>query len=96
MITIGASNDIRQATSILKDSISSYGMGTKGLLDLSQFNNSSAEILNEASELSIKLYKETVEILSKNIEILKGLATALYNRDTLDENEIDTIIMEKI
>ena len=71
-------------------------MGTKGLLDLSQFNNSSAEILNEASELSIKLYKETVEILSKNIEILKGLATALYNRDTLDENEIDTIIMEKI
>ena len=96
LITIGASNDIRQATSILKDSISSYGMGTKGLLDLSQFNNSSAEILNEVSELSIKLYKETVEILSKNIEILKGLATALYNRDTLDENEIDTIIMEKI
>ena len=90
-ITTGASQDIRQATSVIKSYISNYGMGDKGLLDVRQLT-SQYDILEEATKLSNDLYKETFDFLKENFDKLKALATALLEKETLYEDEIDVIL----
>ena len=92
MITIGASQDIKQATSIIKDYVSTYGMGDKGMLDMSQFSRDFSSVVNEASKIAKSLYEDTVKLLSDNHDTLKILAECLLVNETLDELEIDNII----
>lgn len=91
-ITTGASQDIKQATSIIKDYLSLYGMGDKGMLDLSQFEREFKNVIDEASILSKKLYEETVNLLKENYSLLKTLAETLLKEETLDEMQINKII----
>lgn len=91
-ITTGASQDIKQATSIIKDYITSYGMGDKGMLDLSQFQKDFKNEVEEASILSKKLYEETLSLFKKNSKLLGNLAERLLDEETLEEQEIDKII----
>lgn len=93
-ITTGASQDIKQATSIIKDYIASYGMGNKGMLDLSQFQKDFKNEVEEASILSKKLYEETLSLFKKNSKLLRNLAERLLDEETLEEQEIDKIIKE--
>lgn len=90
-ITTGASQDIKQATSVIKSYIGAYGMGNRGLLDIKQLT-AQYDILDEASELSNELYKETLDLLRGNYEKLKALADALVAKETLYEDEIDAIL----
>lgn len=90
-ITTGASADIRQATSVIKSYISNYGMGDKGLLDVKQLT-SQYDVLDEATKLSNELYKETIDFLRENLDKLKALATALLEKETLYEDEIDVLL----
>ena len=90
-ITTGASQDIKQATSLIIEYLALYGMGESGMLDLTQFKRDVADIKTEASELSKRLYKETVEILSKNESKLSLLASALLEYETINEEQIDSI-----
>lgn len=92
MITIGASQDIKQATSIIKDYVSIYGMGNKGMLDMGQFSKDLSSVVDEASKIAKSLYEDTVKILSDNYDTLKILAECLLVNETLDELEIDNII----
>lgn len=97
LITTGASNDIKQATTKILDMIEHYGMSKYGLLDLSQIGiSSSNEILEEATKLSKDLYKETLELLEKNKKCLVAIANRLIENDTLYEKELDKIINEYI
>ena len=91
-ITTGASQDIKQATSIIKEYLGIYGMGDMGMLDISQFRYDYKDILDEASILSKRLYDETYSLLLKNKETLTLLADELLVKETLDEAEIDSII----
>ena len=91
-ITTGASQDIKQATSILKEYLGMYGMGSLGMIDLSQFRQDYQDIVLEASELSKLLYDSVLSILLDNYEILKRLAETLLEKETLVEKEIDKII----
>lgn len=91
-ITIGASQDIKQATSIIKDYLSLYGMGDKGMLDLTQFSREFNGVVSEATELSKKLYDETLNLLEDNYSILKELADRVLEKETLDEVEINEIV----
>ena len=90
-ITTGASQDIKQATSVIKSYIGAYGMGNKGLLDIKQLT-AQYDILDEASELSNELYKETLDLLRENYDKLKALADALVAKETLYEDDIDAIL----
>lgn len=92
MITIGASQDIKQATSIIKEYVSTYGMGDKGMLDMSQFSRDFSSVVDEASKIAKLLYEDTVKLLSDNYDTLKILAECLLVNETLDELEIDNII----
>lgn len=91
-ITTGASQDIKQATSVLKDYLASYGMGEKGMLDLTQFERDSKSILDEASALSKQLYTETLMLFREHYDLLKELAETLLQEETLDEGQVDAII----
>jgi cell division protease FtsH len=91
-ITTGASQDIKQATNIIKEYIASYGMSNAGMLDLSQFTRDYESILEEAKDLALKFYDETLTTLQENVEVLKKIAETLYEKETLNEEEIDNII----
>mgnify|MGYP000863679157 CR=1 FL=1 len=90
-ITTGASQDIKQATQIIKEYIGIYGMGDNGMIDLTQLTNQ-FNIIDEASGLAISLYKETKEFLEAQKEKLDRLAQALLEKETLNEDEIDAIL----
>lgn len=93
-ITTGASQDIKQASSIIHDYISFYGMGKLGMLDLSQFQHDLSDVVEEASDIALRLYREVLQLLKDNYLTLKELAEALLEKETLDESEIDFIISE--
>lgn len=92
-ITTGASEDIKQATEIIKQYIAIYGMGTQGMIDLTQLT-SQFNMIEEASGMANELYKETIEFLKMNRARLDRLAAALMDKETLDEAEIDELIRE--
>ena len=94
-ITVGASQDIKQATSIIKDYVSTYGMGDKGMLDMGQFSKDLSNIVGEATTMSKALYDQVLNLLKDNYVILEELAHELLINETLDENEIDKIIRKK-
>lgn len=92
-ITTGASEDIKQATEIIKQYIAIFGMGSKGMIDLTQLTNQ-IDMIEEASGMATELYKETLEFLTINRSRLDRLASELLDKETLDEAEIDNLIRE--
>jgi cell division protease FtsH len=92
-ITTGASEDIKQATEIIKQYIAIYGMGNQGMLDLTQLTNQ-FNMIEEASGMASTLYTETLEFLAINRSKLDRLAYALLEKESLDESEIDVLISE--
>lgn len=93
-ITTGASEDIKQATEIIKQYIAIYGMGSQGMIDLTQLTNQ-FNMIEEASNMATELYKETLDLLTMNRIKLDRLASALLEKETLEETEIDDLIGEK-
>lgn len=93
-ITIGASQDIREATRLIKDYLSVYGMGDLGMLDLIQLRKDYGDIVHEASTLAKDIYSEVLQLLSEHKVVLERLASALCEKETLNESEIDTLINE--
>lgn len=90
-ITTGASEDIKQATEIIKQYIAIYGMGSRGMIDLTQLTNQ-FNMIEEASNMAGELYKETLEFLINNRDKLDRLAYALLDKETLEEAEIELIL----
>lgn len=92
LVTIGASEDIKQATAILLENLAVYGLGESGPLDLTQFGKDLESVREEAKAESKRLYRETVGFLRENKEKLEALSEALYQEETLEEAEIDRIL----
>lgn len=90
-ITTGASQDIKQATEIIKEFIVNYGMGDNGMIDMTQLTNQ-FNIIEEASNMATELYSETLDLLTNCRGKLDGLALALLDKETLEEEEIDALI----
>lgn len=91
--TTGAFNDIKVATENLKKIVAYYGMShTFGLINLEEINVDSEIILEEVSKLSKKLYEKTLHLLKENYHILKDIANALKEKETINEEELDSII----
>ena len=93
-ITTGASEDIKQATEIIKQFIAIYGMGNQGMIDLTQLTNQ-FNMIEEASDMANELYSETKQLLMQHRSSLDRLAFALLEKETLDEQEIDLLIAGK-
>lgn len=93
-ITTGASEDIKQATEIIKHYIAIYGMGNQGMIDLTQLTNQ-FNMIEEASGMANELYRDTLAFLIQNRTKLDRLAYALLDKETLDEAEIDNLISDQ-
>ncbi|NLY85183.1 MAG: hypothetical protein GX077_02380 [Tissierellia bacterium] len=95
-VTTGTSNDIDKATNIIMAMLGSYGMSDRfGLLNLEKVTGLNHEyILKEAKEISNKLYQETIDFLEENYDLLKEMADLLMKKETLDEEEVDALILK--
>ncbi|WPS85605.1 AAA family ATPase (plasmid) [Brevibacillus halotolerans] len=92
-VTTGASSDIENATNKIKMMITQVGMSdTFGMINLKQINADYNIILEEASKLSKRLYKETLDLLEKNKPCLKAIAEELILKESLNEEELMAII----
>ena len=94
LITTGASQDIKNATSKILQMIGEFGMSQKfGMLHVdSSMGGSSGQLMDEARIISDSLYKETVSLLKDNMHSLEQIANALLEKETIYESEIDNII----
>lgn len=101
--TIGASQDIRQATNIIKSIILEYGMSERfGMINLTLLSNSrlmndlsnNKIFVDEAIKLSNQLYQETFDLLKNEIRALSEIANRLIEKETIYEDELDKIIKE--
>lgn len=96
-ITQGASSDITQATGILEEYVSRLGFDEEfGLLDMNVLAEKQIIDKSNAFELmqkkSKELYIETVELLTKNYNLVEKLAKALLESETLSGKEIEEVL----
>lgn len=91
-VTQGASNDITQATEMLKTYIAKLGFDDKyGLIDLEVLNsgfNTTDELRERVSELSKQFYEETYTLLKGNYSLVEKLAKKLLEVKTMSGDEI--------
>jgi len=94
-ITTGASNDIRQATNLIKQYLSIYGMNDKiGLIntfDLLGTQNPDI-IMEEASKLSLQLYEEVRRDMREAFPCIEEIAKTLLEKETISESELNEIV----
>ncbi|MDR7870674.1 MAG: ATP-dependent metallopeptidase FtsH/Yme1/Tma family protein [Tissierellaceae bacterium] len=96
-ITTGASSDIEKATEMALSLIGIYGMDNQcGLISYnvaaSMDLKSEIDIVNRAREILETLYSDTKDILINSREKLDLIASALLEKEVLEENEIDEIV----
>lgn len=92
-ITVGASADIRAATQNIRAYLGAYGMGNSGMLNVSELlGRPDDEMLDEAKELSTKLYEKTLQVLKEHRKELDAVAEALVNKEVLTDTDINQII----
>ena len=91
-ITTGAHSDLKQCTNIAFHMVTQYGMGeTLGLLNMQQLmelNINQDQIIVECKNLVDKLYKETKELLTKELSTLKAISEKLLIEETLNSDEL--------
>ncbi len=94
-ITTGASNDIERASGIIRDYVTKYGMSNRiGILNSGQFHDSGG-MLEECHNLMNGLYEHTKELLQNNFALLDSMASALLEKETLSEDEIESLMETK-
>jgi len=94
-VTTGASQDIKQATRLIKDYLGTYGMGDHGMLAMDEFENTDRDILKEASSMAKELYEETIILLKQNSTLLDKISSVLIEKETIDGEELSQIIDPK-
>lgn len=89
-VTAGAKNDLQVATKWIKEYLQG-GLGDS-LLDSEVFASMRGCEAEEARNLSRELYRESMEFLGQHREQLDRVATALLKKDTLLENELNSLL----
>lgn len=96
-VTIGASNDIQQATKMLASYVDDYGFCEDvGLINMKILRENSIVFsdisLVSIQNLSKELYERCLDILTKNYEKVELLATKLLEVETLSGKEIKELL----
>ncbi|GFN36231.1 ATP-dependent metallopeptidase FtsH/Yme1/Tma family protein [Tepidimicrobium xylanilyticum] len=98
-VTTGASSDLQKATKMILAMIGSYGMDEQlGLLSydviLNSNLNNDISLIERARDMLGNLYRETVELLNKNRVYLNMIADKLVMKESLDEEELNEILVD--
>jgi len=95
-ITTGASADIKQATNLIRNYISAYGMSEDfGMLNMDILVGGRGQgqgIVDEAKRISTRLYSETLNFLRENQEKLVAVAEKLLAKETIFDEDLDEIL----
>ena len=96
-VSTGAQGDISESTKLVLSMITEYGMGESiGLLKLSHLGNLSSsygpKIIEECKSIIDSLYSETLDILKANFNVLDKLALELFEKETLEDNDLEEFI----
>lgn len=96
-ITTGASNDITQATQIIKSYVERYGFDDEfGLIDMSVIHQDSLikddNTLERVQKIAKTLYNSTEELLKKSYNLVEVLAESLLENETLSGTEITELL----
>lgn len=92
-ITTGASNDIEKASSDLREFLLKYGMDEElGLINIATLTKQEdfmdAKWLEKSQEYMKRFYEETKAVLKENENLLRDIAEALLEKETLNEKEL--------
>jgi cell division protease FtsH len=87
-VTTGASNDIQRANALIKDFVIKYGMSDA--LGLTTTTDKDAE--KECRRQIGELYNKTRDLLAAHRETLNKIADALLEKETLNEDELDSLL----
>lgn len=92
-ITTGASNDIEKASGDLREFLLKYGMDEEiGLINMAtltgQDNFMDSKWLEKSQAYMKQFYEETQSILKENEDLLRAIAKALLEKETLNEKEL--------
>ena len=95
-ITTGASADIKQATNLIRNYISAYGMSEDfGMLNMDILVGGRGQgqgVVDEAKRISTRLYSETLNFLRENQEKLVAVAEKLLVKETIFDEDLDEIL----
>ncbi|MCY6484542.1 AAA family ATPase [Clostridium aestuarii] len=96
-ITTGAYSDLKHTTNIVKNMVTSYGMGKSlGLLTLTELANLSTDdnqdIVKECKNIVDNLYLKVKDILLNDKEVLQKLSNNLLEKETLFDTDIEEIV----
>lgn len=99
-ITTGASNDITQATQIVKNYVERYGFDDEfGLVDMNIMHNNSLikddNTLDRVQAIAKDLYDKAYKLLQKNYGLVESLALELLDKETMSGNEIMDLLKSK-
>ncbi len=90
-VSTGASDDIRQATSIIQN-LAAFSQ-QNGLLDYSDFGRAGEKkVMDQCEVISKQIWQETVEFARENWDKIDAVAKGLMEKDTLVEEEIRQLI----
>ena len=96
----GASDDLKRASSIIRDMFLKFSMSKKDnvSLVLTDDGNLNEVVIKNAftdmNDFFKKCYDETKAIIRLNKDILLNLTNQLLEKETLSKNEIEVIIQE--
>ncbi len=93
MVSVGASDDIRKATSELKNAVVCEGLSRSGeLIDGRQFEFHQHKVYDEVKAWLTDLHSEVKGLLQNNRKTLAALADALCEKQTLLSDDIEMVL----
>lgn len=109
-VSSGSSNDLEQATTLVKNMVLKWGMGNKlppihlsgqenvyGVTQTDSYSGANSEEVNkEIRTFIVAGHQEAEKILKENDDALNALADALLKDETLDREECEKILKDKI
>lgn len=99
-VSVGAANDITQASKIIKAYVERYGFDEQlGMIDtdviISRVTGDSNFIIKRESDMAKDFESRAFDILSKNFDLVEKLAQELLARETLSGEAIEELLSVK-
>ncbi len=93
-ITTGAGNDIEKVSGYIMQYLHTYGMDKEfGIFNATSLNTTPSPEMLELCRIKLnELYEETKTTLADNLNMLHDIATALLEKETLNEGDIDKLV----
>ncbi len=93
----GARDDLKKVTEIAEQMVCEYGMSDLGFMTLDGNNKTflSEKIRYESNNIVETCYKETLDILTNNINDLHLVANHLYTNETMTNEEFQNLIRKE-